>query len=916
MTQAMGEPTLARRLMLRDMVLLNIVAVISLRWLATSAATGPSALVLWVLAALFFVLVGVALYAWRHRAIRVAALGALALLPHAVEAQRERVLRQIKVPHHYYYREMYLPQVTSGPSAVTWSPDGRDVIYSMQGTLWRQRVGSDEATQLTDGPGYDHQPDWSPDGRYVVYVSYDRDAMPLRLLDLTTGESRVLLENGAVNVEPRWSPDGTRLAFVSTAYEGRFHVFAGSFEIGALGMPQRVSEDRDSKLPRYYYSLYDHYLSPTWSPDGNELIAVSNRGHIWGSGGIWRMSARASGELREIRNEETTWRARPDWARDGKRVVYGSYFGRQWHQLWLMTRDGGDPFQLTYGEFDATGPRWSPDGERIAYISNQTGNANESGNTSLRIVTLPGGAISEVRALRREYRRPHGTLILTVTDATGVPIPGRVSVTGPDGRGYAPDDAWRHADDGFDRRERPYEPTYFHTQGLATLTLPAGSYTVEVSRGLEYRLVRRQVNLAPNAPTTIRIPLRRIDNLAARGWYNGDLHVHMNYGGHYRNTPDRLRAQARAEAVDVVENLIVNKEGRIPDIAYFQGSRGTQAQLPPLIFHDEEYHTSYWGHTGLLGLTSHVVLPGYAAYTNTAAASLIPMNADVFALARAQGAVVGFVHPFDVFPEPADRTRALTHEIPVDAALGGIDYYESVGFNEDAMATQRVWYALLNNGFRIAAGGGTDAMMNYASLRGPLGVNRTYVQVEGPLTQRSFLDGLKAGRTFATNSALLELTVNGRAVGSEVTLPNGGGRHALRIRARMRSIIPMEHVEIVKNGEVVATVPLAADSMSATGDLTIDVDSSAWVLLRAWSKGARHPVFDYAPIATTSPVYVTVGGAPVRSRKDAEYFIAWIDRLVESAERHQDYNTPAEKERVLARLAEARAEYVRRVVQP
>lgn len=832
----------------------------------------------------------------------------LALLPGALAAQREQVLRQIKVPHHYYYREMYLPQVTSGPSAVTWSPDGREVIYSMQGTLWRQRVDSDAATQVSDGPGYDHQPDWSPDGRYVVYVSYERDAMPLRLLDLTSGDSRLLLDNGAVNVEPRWSPDGTRLAFVSTTHEGRFHVLVASFANGALGMAQRISEDRDSKLPRYYYSVYDHYLSPTWSPDGRELLVVSNRGHIWGSGGIWRIEAREGGALQEIRNEETTWRARPDWARDGKRVVYASYLGRQWHQLWLMTRDGGDPFQLTYGEFDATGPRWSPDGQRIAYIS------NERGNTSLRVVTVPGGAITEVRAARRAYLRPRGTLNLTITDAAGVPIHGRVSVTGSDGRGYAPDDAWRHADDGFDRRERPYEPTYFHTRGLATLTVPAGSYTVEVSRGLEYALHRQRVQVPPNGQSTTRIALRRIDNLAARGWFSGDLHVHMNYAGTYRNTPEILRSQARAEALDLVENLIVNKEGRIPDIAYFDAARSARAQLPPLIFHDEEYHTSYWGHTGLLGLTSHVVLPGYAAYANTAAASLVPMNADIFAMARAQGAVVGFVHPFDAMPDPADRTRQLTHEIPVVAALGGIDYYESVGFNEDAMATQKVWYALLNNGFRIAAGGGTDAMMNYASLRGPLGVNRVYVQTNGPLTQRSFLAGLKAGRTFATNSALLELNVNGRGIGSELTLPNG--RHTLRIRARMRSLIPLEHVEIVRNGEVVATVPLSADSMSATADLTLDVDKSAWILLRAWSKGARHPIFDYAPIATTSPIYVTIGGAPVRSRNDAEYFIAWIDRLIEGAARHPDYNTPAERERVLARLGEARAEYVRRSVQP
>ena len=87
-------------------------------------------------------------------------------------AGREPVLAQIRVPHSYYYREMYLPQPTSGPSAVAWSPDGSAVVYSMQGRLWRQRLGSEEAEQLTNGASYDYQPDWSPDGRSIVYVSY------------------------------------------------------------------------------------------------------------------------------------------------------------------------------------------------------------------------------------------------------------------------------------------------------------------------------------------------------------------------------------------------------------------------------------------------------------------------------------------------------------------------------------------------------------------------------------------------------------------------------------------------------------------------------------------------------------------------------------------------------------------------
>ena len=136
------------------------------------------------------------------------------LLPATLLAQREPVLKQIDLPHPYYYREMYLPQLTSGPSWVTWSPDSKEVIYSMAGSLWRQKIDSTEAVQMTDGPGYDYQPDWSHDGKYVVYTKYDHDALELYLLDLASGKASQLTKGGDVNVEPRWSPDGKRIVFV------------------------------------------------------------------------------------------------------------------------------------------------------------------------------------------------------------------------------------------------------------------------------------------------------------------------------------------------------------------------------------------------------------------------------------------------------------------------------------------------------------------------------------------------------------------------------------------------------------------------------------------------------------------------------------------------------------------------------
>ncbi len=818
--------------------------------------------------------------------------------------RREPVLQQIHLPHHYYYREMYLPQATSGPSAATWSPDGRELIYSMQGTLWRQKVGERLATQITSGPGYDYQPDWSPDGRYVVYASYRDDAVELDLLDLRSGTSRPLTKNGAVNVEPRWAPDGRRLAFVSTLFKARFHIHLMNVVDGQAGEVERLTEDHDSGLPRYYYSPFDHYLSPSWSPDGSEILFVSNRGHIHGTGGFWRMPARPGARAREIRYEETNWKARPDWSPDGRRIIYSSYLGRAWHQLWIMTDEGGDPFPLTYGDFDVTAARWSRDGRRIVFAS------NEAGDTSLFILDLPGGRRQRVVIGERRYLGPVGRLRIGVVDgATGRPVPARVSVTLPDGRSAAPDDAWRHADEAFDRAERRFEYGYFHSLGSSDVTVPAGSVTLEVSKGPEYRIERRQLMVPAAGSIEARVVLRRLVDLPAKGWWGGDLHVHMNYGGAYHNDPRHLALQAAAEGLNVVENLVVNKEQRIPDMSSFRIGLDPVSTSELLIAHGQEFHTSIWGHTALLGLTDHYLIPDYAGYVNTAAASLSPSNAEVADLAHAQGALFGYVHPFDSRPDPLDPNEPMSYEMPADAALGKIDYFEVMGFS-DHLITSEIWYRLLNCGFRIPAGAGTDAFPNFASLRGPAGLLRAYVHAGRPLDHRRFLEGLKAGRTFVTNAPLLEFSLSGKEIGDTLRLPVGA--HRLEARATLRSSVPVDHLEIIGNGAIVATLPLAGDRTSATASVSIPVRRSGWFVLRAYADRPVTPILDLYPFASTSPIYVQLGDEPTRSRADAEFFIAWIDRLSPFASSHSGWNTEAEKAAVLGTLSEARAVYEKR----
>jgi dipeptidyl aminopeptidase/acylaminoacyl peptidase len=843
----------------------------------------------------------------RLLALAGALAGTLAAPP--AEAQRQPVFKQIDIPHPYYFREMYLPALTSGPSAVAFSPDGRTLVYSMQGSLWRQDIDSTAAQELTAGPGYDYQPDWSPDGKRIAFVRYRNDALELQELDVASGEVRELTRNKAVNVEPHWSPDGRKLVWVSTFGTGHFHIFVGALNAAGLTGSQ-VWPERRSTVTRYYYSPFDHELSPTWSPDGNELIYVGNPETIYGTGGLWRRALSSTATPRAVRIEETTWKARPAWSPDGKRVLYSSYVGRQWHQLWVTTAAGADyPIPLTFGEFDATGARWSPDGSRIAFISNRTG------TTEIWLHGVIGGAERKLEIHSRRYLKPTGELRLRTLDGEGGMKAARIAIIASDGRAYAPDDGWMHADDGFDRRLSGFETHYFHSDGDAVIRLPAGAASITVWRGLEYQIEHHTVEVAAGGTRNLDVKLQplALPPHWSTQWLSADVHVHMNYGGTYRNTPAHLVRQAEAENLDVVFDLVVNKEQRIPDIGYFSAAPDQASTGSVLLSHGQEYHTSFWGHLGLLGLNDHYLIPGFSAYTGTAAASLYPTNAAIADLAHAQGALVGYVHPFDDMPDPL-APAALTDELPVDVALGKVDYYEVLGFSEHRTSAA-IWYRLLNCGFRPAAAAGTDAMANFASLRGPVGMNRVYVLTapDGATTARNdmaartqrWLAGLHAGRTLATNGPLVGLTVEDQPPGAELSVP--AGETHLHYKGFLRSIVPVDHLEVVMNGKVVRTILLTGPRMSADFAGKLNVSGNGWLLVRAWNEAASPEIFDLYPYATTNAVFFSASGAETHCGSDAQFFLSWIDRLENVAAANGDYNTAQEREATLGEIRAARA---------
>jgi hypothetical protein len=172
---------------------------------------------------------------------------------------------------------------------------------------------------------------------------------------------------------------------------------------------------------------------------------------------------------------------------------------------------------------------------------------------------------------------------------------------------------------------------------------------------------------------------------------------------------------------------------------------------------------------------------------------------------------------------------------------------------------------------------------------------------------QAWLEALKNGHSFATNGPLLEFSLGGQQIGGAMTIeqPQSGAPFS----AKLRSIVPVDHLEVVCNGKVAQTLKLDATRTSSDVNGTLPINESGWCVLRASSDDAEYPVLDNYVYATTSPIYITVGGKAPHAPEDAKYFAAWIDRVTEATTAYPDWNSAAEKTYVLGRLAEAKRVY-------
>lgn len=801
----------------------------------------------------------------------------------------------------YTYNYYYPPAPSSTPWAPAWSPDGKKITVSMQGSLWNIDPATGRAEELASDGRYDSSPHWSPDGKWIVYTSEAPGrSIQLAVLDTATGKSKPLTSDRFTYLDPAFSPDGRRIAYVTTAPGGRFHIHVRGFENGEWRSDaQAITSDHAHAGERLYVGAQDMHLQPSWTPDGKELVIVSNRDVPLGSGDIWRMPVEPDGMRKAVRvtHEQSLFRTRPQVSIDGKRLVYSSHAGGadQFSHLYVLPIGGGALYKLTRGEFDYFHPRWSPDGEWIAAIS------NEGGLPQLVLLETYGGELRKIAVRERRWKRPMAKVRVRVIDeATGKPAAARVHDNASDNKFYAPTDAYA--------RIPLSGEACFHTSGEFTLEVPPGKLKLQAVRGLEYWPARAEVEAKAGGVIPVELKLRRMANEAARGWYSGTTHTHMNYGGNLRNTPENMIFMARAEDLRVMMALVANKDNRILDQQYFVrggGEHPSSKAVPDVKIHvGEEYRPPFYGHLAFLGLKDHLISPFTTGYEGTGIESLYPSNSDMLRKARAQGAVTTHVHPFTSDMDPLESDLGHAKGLPVEAALGLVDCLEWTYINAVQMG---IWHRLLNNDIVLAPVGGEDSITDLHRGK-QIGSVRTYAQVSGPLTIPSWIDALRKGRTYFSSGPILDLRINGKIPGEVIHLPEGGG--AVTIEGSVRSVARLTQAVIHSNGRVLKQLNLDPAGKKVAFRETITIKESAWFSL--YAEGPRDPALDGEfPQAATNAIRVYVGQQKIRNRESAEYFVRWIAKLSNMAAEWPWWRSEREKNHVLSQFGEASAVYER-----
>ncbi|MCH7825542.1 MAG: serine/threonine-protein kinase [Acidobacteria bacterium] len=307
-----------------------------------------------------------------------------------------------------------------------WSPDGTKLVYSDEFVSWnpytRQQDGqlhildiaSDTTVTLELDDGV--QPNWSPNGHRITYWANSSGQRDIWTVPAEGGEGGSVTQADAVPVtqdeyidySPVWSPDGSWLYFASTRGGSMaiWRVAIDEMSGETLGEPQQITSG----------GLGDPGML-SFSADGTRLLYTSMliRGSI--------VAADFDPDALTLTSETapvvqgTRRLADPHVTADGELITYRTAGAQQ--DIFVAGTDGSNEQQVTDDLFKDWGPRWSPEGDTIAFYTNVGGdyeiwvmNADGSGRTRLTDT-------QEGDAPQRPIWSPDGNKIATFMSDSG-----------------------------------------------------------------------------------------------------------------------------------------------------------------------------------------------------------------------------------------------------------------------------------------------------------------------------------------------------------------------------------------------------------------------------------------------------------------------------------------------------------------
>jgi len=220
----------------------------------------------------------------------------------------------------------------------------------------------------------------SPDARLVAYVVTTIDQKKNRrdsaiwLLPVDgSGAPRRLSAEGFSSNAPRWSPDGKTLAFLSTRSSDATASDASKSQIYLLPMTAGGEALPLTKLKNGVQSFQ-------WSPDSTRLVCVALSGPSDAVAPADRKSDVRHYTHIRYKFNDTGW------------------FDDKRRHLWVVTVASGEAKQITDGQdWNDTDPQWSPDGTRIAFVSDRSGKAfDDSENTDVWVIPAAGGPLVKI----------------------------------------------------------------------------------------------------------------------------------------------------------------------------------------------------------------------------------------------------------------------------------------------------------------------------------------------------------------------------------------------------------------------------------------------------------------------------------------------------------------------------------------